>query len=227
MKTTKKALLITSLATLGITCLLLILAIFGVSVFEGLLLRVLLIVSTISVSSAITLNELNVIKRNKILGYVGLSFLILSVLFAMIIFCSPLLTLDNWFNRITAILAIVSILFIIIISVYTKLNKKMLVLQIVDYIILSLVILTLVLLIAKVNVFNIVAIPQIFGVLCVASIGLLIALTVISNKKVNDSDIIEKKPEKIKYDDLLKENQRLKEENEILKQKIIELNNVK
>ena len=46
MERTKKILMISSLSCLAVACLMLILAVFGVPVFEGFLLRLLLVVST-------------------------------------------------------------------------------------------------------------------------------------------------------------------------------------
>ncbi len=179
MKLAKKILTIISLSTLGLTCLLLILAIFKLPVFEGVLLRILLICATLALGCGFAISELNVIKRKKVVGYVGLSFLALSMLFAIIIFVTPLLTNGNVFNRITGILSIFSVLFIVINNFKTKLGSKMLALQIVTYVVLCILVLILVLLIAGVAVFDVKGMLQIFGIVCVVSVGLLIAIAVI------------------------------------------------
>ena len=140
MKITKKVLMITSLACLAVSCLMLILAIFGIPVFEDIGLRFLLIFSTLAVGCGIALSELNVVSRRKILGLVGLGFLGLSVSLALLSFCTPLMEIE-WFNRITGVVALFSVLFAIIISLNTKLEKKYLPLQIVTYVAISAVIL--------------------------------------------------------------------------------------
>ena len=115
MEKLKKILMITSLCGVGIAAVMLILQVFGVKIFAGVPLRILLIVATIAVASGISINEIAVIKRKKILGFVGLGLLALSALFAIIIFCSSILTNGGVFVKITGITAISSIMFIIII----------------------------------------------------------------------------------------------------------------
>lgn len=214
---TKKVLMIISLSTLALSCLMLILAIFKVKIFEGVPLRILLISSAIAISCAVSITEINIIKQKKVLGLVSLSLLMLSVLFALIIFCSPLLNNANAFNRLTGILSIFSILFMIIISLNTKLERKFFILQIITYIFVCVIDIMLSLLIAGVDLFNITAMTEIFWILIVVSVGLLITLSVLSSKKNveninkhndNNETITITKTE---YDALLKENAELKE----------------
>ncbi len=222
MEKIKKTLLGISLSTLAISCLLLILSVFGVKVFEGVLFRILLISSTLAVACGLAINELNVIRRKKILGLVGLGLLGLSVLFALIIFCSNLLMQYNIFNQITSIIAISSVLFIVIIALYSKFGKRMLPLQIITYICLIILDILLSLLIAGVKLFEINGILELFIVLIIISVGLLIASSVISSKikntttsNVNDKDA--------KITILKSEYDALKEENARLKKQLAEL----
>lgn len=215
---TKKVLMIISLSTLALSCLMLILAIFKVKIFEGIPLRILLISSAIAISCAVSITEINIIKQKKVLGLVSLSLLMLSVLFALIIFCSPLLNNANAFNRLTGILSIFSILFMIIISLNTKLEKKFFALQIITYIFVCVIDIMLSLLIAGVDLFNITAMTEIFWILIVVSVGLLITLSVLSSKKnieTNNNKINGNNETititKTEYDALLKENAELKE----------------
>lgn len=215
---TKKVLMIISLSTLALSCLMLILAIFKVKIFEGVPLRILLISSAIAISCAVSITEINIIKQKKVLGLVSLSLLMLSVLFALIIFCSPLLNNANAFNRLTGILSIFSILFMIIISLNTKLERKFFILQIITYIFVCVIDIMLSLLIAGVDLFNITAMTEIFWILIVVSVGLLITLSVLSSKKnieTNNNKINGNNETititKTEYDTLLKENAELKE----------------
>ena len=114
MEKTKKILMITSLSCLAISCLMLILAVFGVPVFSGVPLRILLVISTLAIACGLAIGEISVIKRNKILGYVSIGFLEISVLFALIVFCTKLLDMDSLFNKITATFGILSVLFILL-----------------------------------------------------------------------------------------------------------------
>mgnify|MGYP004664652529 CR=1 FL=1 len=223
MEKTKKILMITSLSALGISCLMLIIGVFQHAIFEGVPLRFLLIFSTIAVSCGISISEVSIIKRKKILGYVGLSVLALSVLFALIIFCSPLLFQDNFFNRLTGIVSISSVLFIAIISIYSKLEKSLLGLQIPTYISLILLDILVSLWIGGAQIFEISGMLQVFIVLIIVCFGLLIASSVVSSKKKNsvESDTKIKNNlitiSKVEYENLLNENKILKQQIEELK----------
>lgn len=183
MEKIKKILMIVSLSSLAAACLMLILAVFQVPIFEGIQLRVLLIVSTIAVSCGLAINEVAVIKRKKILGIVGLSFLAVSVVMALIVFCSNLLVTESVFNRITGIVAIMSVLFIVVISIYSKLGKSMLALQIPTYASMIGFGSIIALLIAGVEVFELTGMVEVFIILIIASVGLLIASAVVSARK--------------------------------------------
>lgn len=223
MEKTKKSLMIISLSCLAISCIMLILAVFKVDIFEGIPLRLLLIFATLALSCGLSINEIPLVKRKNVLGYVGLGLLSLSVLFALIIFCTNLLTTYSVFNKITGVVSVLSVTFIIIISIYTKLEKSMLGLQIPSYISLILLAIMSCLLICGVEVFEINGMLQTFIVLIIVSVGLLISSSVVaSKKKVEDKEKKENKDEMIKiskleYENLLKENEMLKNEIEKLK----------
>ena len=110
---TKKILMIVSLSALAVACIMLILAVFKLPIFDGVPLRILLIVGTVAISCGIAINEVSVIKRKKILGYVGLGLLGISDIMALVIFCSKLLVTYSVLNRITGIGSISSVLFIV------------------------------------------------------------------------------------------------------------------
>lgn len=223
MEKTKKALMIVSLSTLLICCIMLILAVFGVEIFDGVPLRLLLIFATICVATGISINELAVINRKKVLGFVGIGLLALSVLMAFVIFCSNLLVTENVFNRITGIVSVLSVTFIIIISIYSKLEKSLLGLQIPTYVAFGALAILLSLLIGGLHLFDIKGMLEVFIVLCIVCFGLLIASTIISaKKKSSNSDAVNSKAKTItislqEYESLKEENKALKEELEKLK----------
>lgn len=223
MEKTKKALMIVSLSTLLICCIMLILAVFGVGIFDGVPLRLLLIFATICVATGISINELAVINRKKVLGFVGIGLLALSVLMAFVIFCSKLLVTENVFNRITGIVSVLSVTFIIIISIYSKLGKSLLGLQIPTYVAFGALAILLSLLIGGLHLFDIKGMLEVFIVLCIVCFGLLIASTIISaKKKSSNSDAVNSKAKTItislqEYESLKEENKALKEELEKLK----------
>lgn len=225
MEKAKKILMIISLSALAVACIMLILAVFKVPVFQGVPLRLLLIFSTIAVACGMSITELSVIKRKKVLGYVAIALLGLSTLLAMIIFCSNLLTQYSVFNIITSIVALSSVLFAVIISLYSKLGKTMTGLQVPTYVCLSVLDVMLSLLIAGVQLFEVAGMLQVFIVLIIVSVGLLIASAVISAKRKdagqsNNFAVEIVKLSKAEYDSLLKENQTLKAENQELRQKL-------
>lgn len=226
MENTKKILMISSLSCLAVSCLMLILAVFGVQVFDGILLRILLIVSTFAIACGLAIGELSVIQKNKILGYVSIGLLGVSVLFALIIFCSSILQSGGVFVKITGTFSLLSILFIIIISNYIKLGKSMLGLQIPTYISLILLDLFLILLVCGVSMFEIKGMLETFIILIILNVGLLIATSVIASKKRNSQDAPKVKDEnnieelKIQIEVLKNENEQLRKENEELKAKL-------
>lgn len=226
MENTKKILMISSLSCLAVSCLMLILAVFGVQVFDGILLRILLIVSTFAIACGLAIGELSVIQKNKILGYVSIGLLGVSVLFALIIFCSSILQNGGVFVKITGTFSLLSILFIIIISNYIKLGKSMLGLQISTYIVLILLDLFLILLVCGVSMFEIKGMLETFIILIILNVGLLIATSVIASKKRNSQDTPKVKDEnnieelKIQIEVLKNANEQLRKENKELKAKL-------
>ena len=223
MEKLKKILMIISLSGVGVAALMLILAVFGVNILKGVTLRILLIDATIAVAAGISINEIAVIKRKKVLGYVGLALLSLSALFAIIIFSTNLFVNGGFFNKLTEIFAITSVMFIIIISLYSKLVKSFVAMQIPTYACLVAIDIILALLILGVKVFKVPGIPHIFAILCIVAVALLISLSVISAKMKSSEPV-----EKVKKDMILvptEEYNNLKAENERLKAEIEELKN--
>ena len=179
----KKILMITSISAVGVAALMLILQVLGVPVFgTELVLRLLLVIATLGVSSGIALNEIAVIKRKKILGYIGLGLLALSTLLALIIFCTNILKIGGVFVKVTGITALISILFIMIITFYSKLENHLLGLQIPSYAFFCGVDLILVLLVAGVKVFSVKGMLEFFVILCIVSVALMITISVIAAK---------------------------------------------
>lgn len=221
MNKTKKSLMIVSLVTLAISCLMLILAVFKVDVFHGIALRFLLIFATTSLACAIAISEINIIERKRILGFIGLGFLTLSVLMALVVFCSPLLFNYNVFNRITGIVAVLSVAFIAVLSIYSKLQKSLLGLQIPTYVALGVLALMISILIGGFNLLEIKGMLEVLIIDAIVTAGLLIASSVIASKR-KDGNKPETKQES-ELEMLKTENLRLKQENEELKAKLAEL----
>lgn len=222
MEKTKKTLMIVSLSTLAICCIMLILAVFGVKIFDGVPLRLLLIFATICVATGISINELAVISRKKVLGYIGVALLALSVLMAFVIFCSSLLVTENVFNRITGIVSVLSVTFILIISIYSKLGKSLLGLQIPTYVAFGALAILLSLLIGGLDLFSAKGMTEIFVIICIVCFGLLVASTIISAKK-NSGNIGNANSKAKTITISLQEYESLKEENKMLKEELEKL----
>ena len=221
MNKTKKSLMIVSLVTLAISCLMLILAVFKVDVFHGIALRFLLIFATTSLACAIAISEINVIERKRILGFIGLGLLTLSVLMALVVFCSPLLFNYNVFNRITGIVAVLSVAFIAVLSIHSKLEKSLLGLQIPTYVALGVLALMISILIGGFNLLEIKGMLEVLIIDAIVTVGLLIASSVIASKRKDDNKPETKQESELEM--LKTENLRLKQENEELKAKLAEL----
>ena len=222
MEKTKKTLMIVSLSTLVICCIMLILAVFGVKIFDGVPLRLLLVFATICVATGISINELAVISRKKVLGYIGVALLALSVLMAFVIFCSNLLVTENVFNRITGIVSVLSVTFIVIISIYSKLGKSLLGLQIPTYVAFGALAILLSLLIGGLDLFSAKGMTEIFVIICIVCFGLLVASTIISAKK-NSGNIGNANSKAKTITISLQEYESLKEENKMLKEELEKL----
>lgn len=221
MNKTKKSLMIVSLVTLALSCLMLILAVFKVDVFHGIALRFLLIFATTSLACAIAISEINIIERKRILGFIGLGLLTLSVLMALVVFCSPLLFNYNVFNRITGIVAVLSVAFIAVLSIYSKLEKSLLGLQIPTYVALGVLALMISIIIGGFSLLEIKGMLEVLIIDAIVTVGLLIASSVIASKR-KDGNKPETKQES-EFEMLKTENLRLKQENEELKAKLAEL----
>lgn len=214
----KKILMITSISAVGAAAIMLILQVLGLPIFKGAMLRVLLVVATIGVSSGIAINEITVIKRKRVLGLIGLGLLALSTLLALIIFCSNILLNGGVFIKITGIVALISILFIMIITFYSKLVNRLRGLQIVSYACFCAVDAFLILLVLGINVFSTAGMIELFIILCIASVALMITISVIASK-INSSDA--QSFDNNKYIKItIAEYKQLKSEIEELKQKL-------
>lgn len=189
MKLAKKVLTIVSLATMGISVIMLIGAIFGLKVFQGALLSLLLSFATIAVASAFSINGLNIMRKKKIIAYVSIGLLGLVSLLGLIIYWSKFTTAPL-FNQITGVLAIATVFFNIIVSLNLKLDKKYLVLQIITFSIICIVDIILTLLIFGVNVLSNDLVSKLFWALCLVAFGLLCTVAILSrkNREIEEND---------------------------------------
>ncbi len=234
MEKLRKTLTGVSLAGIAVVAIMLIMAVFGVNVFEGVLLKVLLVTATIAAAAGLSINEISVIKRKRVLGLIGISLLAVSTVFAIILFCTNIFTDIPFLGKIAALTSVSSVVFIIIISQYSKLEKTAVVLQFLTYFGLIAIDVIISLLIYGINVFAFSIMITIFSILCIATFSLLVALFVLGTKKRNSelqqSKIVTIKETSEEFASLQKENLNtkqeylhIKEENLLLKQEIEQL----
>ena len=176
----KKGLLIGTLISLGSCAVMLILSIFGISFFEGVKGDILISFATLTAGGIFAISSVNLIKYNKKIAYISLSAICLAVLLIII---STFAEIGGVFSDITFTVATLSILFNVIVSGNLKLQKRLLALQIVAYVIVGLLCLYLILMIF--GILSFVKTWQIMLVLIILTVAMLITLAVVSNKAPN------------------------------------------
>ncbi len=175
----KRILTIISLACLGISALISVLAIFNVFDFSGIPLSILFTLLTI-LSASILLNNIAKLLEQKNIFSILISVLIgiSAILFLIVIWAK---NLNDNFLKITVVFSFISIFANIVVSNILKLNKKLLWLQIPAYITLAYVELVITLLVFdnKVLYENMTAL---FFAVVIITISLLVALSILSRK---------------------------------------------
>ena len=226
MEKTRKLLLGLSIGTLVVACIMLVLAVFRLPIFRGVPLRILLCVSTISIACGLALSDLIILKKNKILGIVGLSLLGLSTLLALICFCSNLILVAPTYNRILGICAILSVAYTEALVVYSRLDKYLLWLQIITYFAIALLTGFLVLIILGVPILAQAGMLETLIITCIVCLGSFLSCYFIGAKIKGTDDYATKidakivKIDKAELDKLNQQISSLKEENEKLKEEI-------
>lgn len=184
----RKGLTISSIVTLVVAVGMLIGAIFGLKVFEGTLLKILLTFSIFCVGSTLYLNAIDIYSKKRILSIVDMALLGVLIVLGLIIVWTGT-QLSSTFGRITAILSLATILFNIIISNYLKLGKSQKVLQIITYSLIIVLDILLTLVICGVKLFDYSWFWKVFAVLCLVTFILLVTLSILS-KKVKPEQVI-------------------------------------
>lgn len=218
MKISKKILTIASLVSMGLCVALLITAIFGVKIFEGVGLKFLLSLATIAVATAFSVNAINFMDKKKIVAYICFALLGLLTLFGLIIYWAEI-SITNVFAMITSVLAIATIFCNIIISTYLKLEKRYYVLQIITYVLIAIIDIVLSLAIFGISIFVVNGAWQAFCVVCLVTFALLCALSILRRKSFDGETTKEKTITitQAEYDALIKKISELEEENKQLK----------
>lgn len=208
----KKVLTITSLVCLGISALMLILAIFDVFSLSGIVSNLLFTLLTI-LSVCILLNNISSLleKKNIYSIIIGVFILISAILFLIVIWSK---NTNDTFLKITVVFSFITILANIIVSNVLKLYKNLLWLQIPAYITLVYIELVVTLLVFD-NKILYEKMPALFFAIVIVAIALLVSLSILSKKYVNNNY-----PEKNKITITLEEYEGMKREIAELKERL-------
>lgn len=216
MEKTKKIVTISTIVATSITAILLIMLLFGFKPLGDANSNVLITFACIGVGGFFTINSLNMIDRNRVIGWVSLGLIVASV---VLIILTSWIKLDNDFvSKSTIVLGVLSVLFNIIVSSGLELGKTKLAIQIIVYVIVGATCLFFTLIL-----FNVLSISDVllwFITMIILSILGVIVLKVIAKKTVNDMMHLDKDMVRIskqeyenliakakKYDELIAEKQ--------------------
>lgn len=173
----KRGLLIGTLISLGLCAIMLILSIFGISFFEGVKADILISFAALTAGGIFAISSVNLIKYNKKIAYISLGAICLAVLLIII---NTFTEIGGVFADITFTVATLSILFNVIVSGNLKLQKRLLAVQIIAYVVVGLLCTYLILM--NFGVFDFSKTWEIMLVLIILTVAMLITLAVVSNK---------------------------------------------
>ena len=224
MKTKRKILTTISLVSLIVSVLMLIGAIFGVPVFKGVLLKVLLTFATLAVGCAFATKALSIYRRNRVVSLISLSLIILSVVLALIVYWAGF-DMSVGFNKFLLILAMMTILFNIIVSLIIKLDRRYVALQVITYGLVLVIDIVITLQILNVDIFAIKHFWKFFLAICLVAFGLLCTTSILGRKYDGGEKESKEKQSFVKisqseYDDMKAKIKALEEENNTLKQQL-------
>lgn len=182
MDKVKKILSIFTIASTCLVSLMLILLLFKVEIFAKFNLSVITTLACFAIGGFFAINSLNMIDKNKTIGFVSLALICLSVL--LIILSSWISFNSNLYSDITISLGLLSVLFNIIVSSSLDLGRKYFVVQMVVFVIVGLF--DLVTTLALFDVLNLDDLILFYISLIIVVIVGIIILKVLAKKKVSD-----------------------------------------
>ncbi len=215
MKLAKKITTIGTIVATAITGLMLILLLFKVKLFGDVNTDMLLTMATLGIGGFFAINSMNMLSKNKIIGWLSLGLILASVV--LIVLATWISFNNETYPRVTFALGLLSVLFNIIVSSGLSLGKTKMLWQVLVYIV--------------VGITDIVATLLIFGALQLDDIGIfflmllilsifgVIILKILSKKMI--ADIVEDNKDMVKiskteyqmlvekakkYDDLVAKN---------------------
>lgn len=182
MEKSKKIVSISTIVATCVASLMLILLLFKVKIFGDFNGKVIITFSCLAVGGFFTINSLNMIERNKIIGWTSFGLIVASV---FLIILTSWVGLDNSIiNKITIVLGVLSVLFSIIVSSGLELGKSKLILQIIVYVVVGVTCLLFSLIL-----FGTIDISDFllwFIMMVILSVVGIVILKVLAKKNVND-----------------------------------------
>lgn len=182
MEKIKKIVSITTILSTCIASLLLIMLLFELKLFGKSNGDVIVTFACLAVGGFYTINSLNMLDRNKILGWTSLGLIVASVV---------LIILTSWINlsnpiivKVTIVLGLLSVLFSTIVSSGLELGKSKLILQVVVYIVVGVTCLLFSLILF--SVVNLEDFILWFIMMIILSVVGVVVLKVLAKKNVND-----------------------------------------
>lgn len=182
MEKIKKIVSITTILSTCIASLLLIMLLFELKLFGKSNGDVIVTFACLAVGGFYTINSLNMLDRNKILGWTSLGLIVASVV---------LIILTSWINlsnpiivKVTIVLGLLSVLFSTIVSSGLELGKSKLILQVLVYIVVGITCLLFSLILF--SVVNLEDFILWFIMMIILSVVGVVVLKVLAKKNVND-----------------------------------------
>lgn len=182
MEKTKKIVTISTIVATCITSILLIMLLFELNLLGEANGNVIITFACLAVGGFFTINSLNMLERNKVIGWLSLGLIVASVV--LIVLTSWLTLESDIVNKATIVLGVLSVLFNIIVSSGLELGKSKLALQIIVYLVVgaTCIFFTLILF----AVLDITSVLVWFVAMIILSILGVVVLKVIAKKAVND-----------------------------------------
>lgn len=216
MEKAKKIVTISTIVATCITSIMLIMLLFELNLFGEFNGNVIITFACLAVGGFFTINSLNMLERNKVIGWLSLGLIVASVV--LIVLTSWLTLESDVVNKATIVLGVLSVLFNIIVSSGLELGKSKLALQIIVYLVVGItcIFFTLILF----SVLDITSVLVWFIAMIILSILGVVVLKVIAKRTVNDLMKLDKNMVRIskqeyqtlvekarKYDELVSQSQ--------------------
>lgn len=182
MEKSKKIVTISTIIATSLTAIMLIMLLFSFKPFGDANGKLIITFACFAVGGFFTINSLNMIDRNRTIGWVSLGLIVASIV--LIILTSWIKLESDALSKAIIVLGVLSVLFNIIVSSGLELGKTKLALQIIVYLVVGATCLFFTLILYNIVEFNDV-ILWFFSAIILSVLGVIV-LKVIAKKTVND-----------------------------------------